>query len=165
MTHPDTNEYAAFAQDTIRFTDHLGVTLGLRYDLQTFATKYLRTNPLWPDSGKVPFNTNNFAPRAGLSYSFGDEKPVVFRVRYGLFYPRIPQIYSSVIESDNGLTPNSIFLNNTNSYAQQVFPQYPYALVNCAPLATSCLPPANLMPFAETEIFSDFVTRSFKTDS
>ena len=50
VSHPDTNEYAAFVQDTIRVTDHLGVSLGVRYDLQTFSTKYLKSNPLWQGS-------------------------------------------------------------------------------------------------------------------
>jgi outer membrane receptor protein involved in Fe transport len=147
-----TNEYAAFAQDTIHVTDHFGLTLGVRYDLQTFATKYLKTNPLWPDSGKVPLDLNNFAPRAGISYSFGNDRPLVARVSYGMFYPRIPQIYNSTIETDNGLTPNSIFLNRTQFAAQQVFPQYPFPLVNCAPLALSCAVPSNLAQFAESDI-------------
>lgn len=161
VSHPDTNEYAAFAQDTMRLTDHLGLTLGVRYDVQTFATKYLKTNPLWPDSGKVPFDLNNFAPRAGLSYSIGDDRPLVLRASYGMFYPRIPQIYNSAIETDNGLAPSTIFLNQTVFADQQVFPQYPFALVNCAPLASSCLPPASLMPYAETEISS--FSRYFRT--
>jgi hypothetical protein len=152
VSHPNSNEYAAFAQDTIRLTDHLGATLGVRYDLQTFATNYLKSNPLWPDSGKVPLDLNNFAPRAGLSYSFGGDRPFVGRAGYGLFYPRIPQIYNSTIETDNGLNPNSIFLNQTNQYAQQVFPQYPYPLINCATLATSCAVPTNLMQFASSDI-------------
>ena len=43
-SHPDTNEYAAFLQDTIRATSHLAVSLGARYDLQTFSKKdYLPT--------------------------------------------------------------------------------------------------------------------------
>jgi hypothetical protein len=152
VSHPDTNEYAAFAQDTIHVTDHLGLTLGVRYDVQTFATKYLKTNPLWPDSGKVPLDLNNFAPRAGVSYSFGNDRPLVARVSYGMFYPRIPQIYNSTIETDNGLTPNAIFLNRTQFAAQQVFPQYPFPLVNCAPLALSCDVPSNLAQFAESDI-------------
>src|SRR5205823_7568531 len=151
-SHPNSNEYAAFVQDTIRITGHLGVSLGVRYDLQTFDTRYLKTNPLWPDSGKVPLDRNNFAPRAGVSYSFGDQRPLVVRIGYGLFYPRIPQIYNSSIETDNGLAPNSIFLNRTNFYQQQIFPQYPDALVNCAPLANSCTPAASLTPFATSDI-------------
>jgi Carboxypeptidase regulatory-like domain/TonB dependent receptor len=152
VSHPDTNEYAAFAQDTIRVTDHLDVSLGVRYDLQTFSTKYLKTNPLWFDSGKVPFNPKNFAPRIGLAYSLGNQRPLVARIGYGLFYPRIPQIYNSTIETQNGLTPNSIFLNQTNYYNHQVFPQYPIPLVNCAPLANSCSVPTNLMQFAQSTI-------------
>lgn len=73
---------------------------------------------------------------------------------YGLFYPRIPQIYNSVVETDNGLSPITIFLDRTNFYAQQIFPQYPYALVNCGALATSCSVPSNLMQFAESDISS-----------
>ncbi|PYV48396.1 MAG: hypothetical protein DMG92_13725 [Acidobacteria bacterium] len=152
VSHPDTKEYAAFAQDMIRLTDHFDVSLGVRYDLQTFSTKYLKTNPLWPDSGKVPLNPKNFAPRVGLSYSIGDERPLVARIGYGLFYPRLPQIYNSIIETNNGLTPNSIFLNQTNYYSQQIFPQYPYSLVTCTLLASSCAVPQPLMQFAKTNI-------------
>ena len=152
VSHPNSNEFAAFAQDTVRVNEHLGLTVGLRYDLQTFATKYLRSNPLWPDSGKVPLDLNNFAPRAGISYSFGGNRPLVGRIGYGLFYPRMPQIYNSTVESDNGLAPNSIFLNQTNYYARQVFPQYPIPLINCPPLAKSCSPPASLMQFASSDI-------------
>ena len=65
VTHPDTNEYAGFLQDTIRVTDHLALSLGARYDLQTFTTKGLQSNPLWPDAGQVPYNTDNFAPARG----------------------------------------------------------------------------------------------------
>jgi hypothetical protein len=152
ISHPDTNEYAAFAQDMFRVTDHFDLSLGVRYDLQTFSTQYLKTNPLWPDSGKVPFNPKDFAPRVGLSYSLGDERPLVARIGYGLFYPRIPQIYNSTIETENGLTPNSIFLNQTNYYNEQIFPQYPYSLVSCALLANSCSVPTNLMQFAQSNI-------------
>ena len=36
MSHPNSNEYAAFAQDTVRVNEHLSLTAGVRYDLQTF---------------------------------------------------------------------------------------------------------------------------------
>ena len=154
VSHPDSNEYAIFAQDRVRITDHLGLSLGVRYDVQTFSRKYLRTNPLWPDSGKVPLDVNNFAPRAGISYSLGEERPLVARVAYGLFYPRIPQIYNSAVETDNGLAPSSIFLNRTNYYDRQIFPQYPYPLVQCPALQEACDVPSTLMQFAEYDISS-----------
>jgi len=76
----------------------------------------------------------------------------VARAAYGIFYTRIPQIYNSTIETDNGLARNSIFLNQTRFNDQQVFPQYPNPLVRCTPLASSCAVPANLVPYAESEI-------------
>jgi len=152
VTHPDTNEYSAFLQDTIRVTNHLGLSVGVRYDLQTFSTKYLVSNPLWPDSGKVPFDPDNFAPRIGLAYSVGNGRPLVIRAGYGLFYTRIPQIYNSTVESESGLSANYLFLNNTNYYDHQIFPQYGAPLVNCAPTATVCTPPANLMQYVQSDI-------------
>ena len=41
VSHPNSNEYSAFVQDTIRVTGRLAVSLGLRYDMQTFNSKDL----------------------------------------------------------------------------------------------------------------------------
>jgi hypothetical protein len=114
-SHPDSNDYAAFAQDTIRVTNHLAVNLGVRWDLQTFSSAGLVSNPLFPPSGKVPFKPYNFGPRAGLAYSIGRDHPLVVRAGYGLFYVRIPQIYNSVVETANGITNASLFLNSSNT--------------------------------------------------
>jgi outer membrane receptor protein involved in Fe transport len=141
-SRPDTHEYAAFAQDTIRVTDHLAVNLGVRWDLQTFTTAGLVSNPLFPPSGKVPFKPYNFAPRAGFAYSFGKKRPLVVRAGYGIFFVRIPQIYNSVIQTDNGITDASIYLNNTDYYDHQVFPTYPNPLVSCSLAAANCALPA-----------------------
>lgn len=160
-TNPDTHEYAAFLQDTIRVTDHLALSLGVRYDLQTFSRKGLVTNPLWPDSGKVPFEPYNFAPRGGFAYSLGNERPLIIRGGYGLFYTRIPEIYTSTIETENGFSATSIFLNNTNYYANQVFPEYPNALVSCPQSATACPIPPDLAQFAERDMSS--FSHNFRT--
>ena len=141
-SHPNSTDYAAFAQDTIRVTDHLALNLGVRWDLQTFSKSGLISNPLFPPSGKVPFQPYNFAPRAGFAYSFGDHHPLVVRGGYGIFYVRIPQIYNSVIATENGITDAQVFLNNTQFASQQVFPTYPNPLVSCALTAASCNLPA-----------------------
>src|SRR5579872_5487944 len=148
-SHPDTNEYSGFLQDTIRATSHLAISLGARYDLQTFTKKGLLTNPLWPDSGKIPFNPDNFAPRVGIAYSFGDAKPLVVRAGYGWFYTRIPQIYTSTVVTDNGFNSANLFLSNSNYYDHQVFPQYPNALVNCPLNATSCTLSTSLAQYSQ----------------
>ena len=141
-SHPNSNDYAAFAQDTIRVTDHLAVNLGVRWDLQTFTTSGLLSNPLFPPSGKVPFQPHNFGPRGGLAYSLGKDHPLVIRAGYGLFYVRIPQIYNSAIATDNGITDAQVFLNNTQFYDHLAFPTYPNPLVSCALAAASCNLPA-----------------------
>jgi len=140
-SHPDTKEYAAFAQDTIRVTNRFALNLGVRWDLQTFTTVGLVSNPLFPPSGKVPFQPYNFAPRAGLAYSFGDKRPLVMRAGYGIFYVRIPQIYNSIVQTENGVTDSQLFLNNTNYYDHQVFPAYPNPLVACPLYAANCTLP------------------------
>ena len=160
-SHPDTNEYSGFLQDTIRATSHLAISIGARYDLQTFTKKGLLTNPLWPDSGKIPYNPNNFAPRIGLAYSLGDEHPLVVRAGYGWFYTRIPQIYTSTVVTDNGYNSANLFLENSNYYDHQIFPQYPNPLVNCPFTATSCTLPSSLEQYAQAGVSA--FSPNFKT--
>ncbi len=143
-SHPDTTEYAGFAQDTIRLSGHFALMLGVRYDLQTFNTGNLVTNSLWPDTGNLPRDSNNFAPRAGFAWTVGDVNPLVVRGGFGIFYTRIPQIYNSTIETDNGLRQTDLFLDNTDFFDRLLFPQYPNPLVSCPPAARVCTPPASL---------------------
>lgn len=160
-SRPDTNEYAAFAQDTIRVSDHLALNLGVRWDLQTFTTVGLMSNPLFPPSGRLPFQPYNFAPRAGFAYSFGHTRPLVVRGGYGIFYVRIPQIYNSVVQTENGVTDSQIFLNNTDYYDRQVFPTYPNALVSCPLYAANCALPAGFTQRVTNEVSAfapNFVT-------
>lgn len=156
-SHPDTNEYAAFAQDTIRLTNRLAVNLGARWDLQTFTTARLVQNPLFPPAGKVPFQPYNFAPRVGLAYSFGNTRPLVVRAGYGIFFVRIPQIYNSVIQTENGISNAHVFLSNTRYSDRQVFPSYPNPLVSCPLYAANCSLPAGLSQGVTHEV-SAFAT-------
>jgi len=156
-SHPDTNEYAAFAQDTIRVTNRLALNLGVRWDLQTFTTAGLLSNPLFPPSGRVPFQPYNFAPRAGFAYSFGDKRPLVVRGGYGIFFVRIPQIYNSVIQTENGITNSHLFLNNADYYDHQVFPSYPNPVVSCPLDAVSCALPSGFTQGVTHEV-SAFAT-------
>ncbi len=161
VSHPDTNEYAAFVQDTLRLTGRLALSLGARYDLQTFSTKDLVTNPLWPMSGKIPVKDRNVSPRIGLAYSIGQDRPLVIRAGYGLFYTRIPQIYTSTLATDNGMTSANLFLDNTNYYEHQAFPAYPIPLASCAMKSTFCAPPSTVSSYLSSEVASfapNFVT-------
>ena len=139
-SHPDTQEYSAFVQDSIRVSDHFALNLGLRYDLQVFRGD-LTKNPQWPGAGRVPLDTNNFAPRAGFAYSIGNDKPLVIRGGYGLFHARVPQIYNSAVERSNGIDNQSLFLDNQNFFDNLIFPAYPNPLADCS-LQPACPAPA-----------------------
>ncbi len=161
VSHPDSNDYAAFAQDTIRATSRLALSFGVRYDFQNFRDDTLVSNPYWPDSGRVPVDRNNFAPRAGFAWSLGDRRPLVIRGGYGWFYPRIPSIYTSTIETNNGLRNSHLLLDNADFYDQQIFPRYPNSLVTCPPSATTCTPPASVASGLTTEVSA--FARNFQT--
>ena len=155
VAHPDSRQYALFAQDAIRVNDHLALNLGIRYDLQTFRSDGLVSNPLWPDSGKVPNDSNNFAPRAGFAYSTGGERPLVVRGGGGIFFTTIPQIYNAAVETNNGINNQQIFLDAARFPDNTIFPTYPNPLVNCPPGAATCAAPpdavnlsANISAFA-----------------
>jgi Carboxypeptidase regulatory-like domain/TonB dependent receptor len=152
VSHPDATEYAGFAQDTIRVTDHLGLTLGVRYDFQAFRTDELVSNYYYRDSGRVPVDRNNVAPRFGFAYSIGNRRPLVIRGGYGLFYTRIPSMYTSAIETDNGARQTHLFLSNSRQEDRPLFPEYPAPLVSCPAETTSCSPPASLLGRMTAEV-------------
>jgi len=152
VSHPDSNDYAAFAQDTVRFTRRLSASMGVRYDLQTFSHAGLINNPLWPQAGKLPSAGRNFAPRIGLAYAIGNRRPTVLRAGFGIFYTRIPQIYQSAVISDNGVNDRFLSLDNTDYYQNQVFPQYPNVAVNCPRGPVACALPASWQQYATSEV-------------
>jgi hypothetical protein len=152
VSHPNSNDYAGFAQDTARLTPHFTLSMGARYDLQTFSKTGMLSNPLWPAAGKMPLKEMNFAPRLGIGYAIGTDHPVMVRAGFGIFYTRIPQIYQSAVTNDNGLTDNFLFLDNTSFYQHQVFPSYPKAAVSCPGGPASCTIPAAWQQYATSEI-------------
>ena len=168
VSHPNSNDYAAFAQDTVRLASRLAISLGVRYDRQTFASKDLVNNPLWGPSGKMPADGNNISPRAGIAYSIGNQRPLVLRGGFGIFYTRVPQIYESAVISDNGLTETHLFLDNADTTQHEVFPSYPKPSVSCSPGAGLCPVPDSLLPFLSRDVSSfspNYVTPSVQQGS
>ena len=161
VSHPDSNDFAAFVQDTVRLTEHLSASVGVRYDLQTFSRTGMLSNPLWPLAGWMPEPDKNFAPRVGLAYAIGNHRPVMVRAGFGIFYTRIPQIYQSAVMNDNGITDQFLSLDNTNYYQHQVFPTYPNVAVNCPHGPVTCALPASWQPYATNEV--DAFGPGFKT--
>ena len=152
VTHPNTRFYSAFMQDAIRVTRNFTLNVGLRYDLQTFEPGPLVANPLYPPSGKVPTDTNNFSPRVGFSCSLGDRKPLVLRGGAGIFYTPIAAIYASQVVTRNGATQSQLFLDLMQPAQARLFPTYPNPLVNCPSGALVCTPPPSVAGLLTTQV-------------
>jgi len=152
VSHPNSNDYSGFVQDTARLTPHFTLSLGARYDVQTFSRTGMVSNPLWPAAGKMPLQEKNFAPRVGIGYALGDDRPLMVRAGFGIFYTRIPQIYESAVMNNNGMSNSFLSLDNTDFYQQQVFPAYPNAAVNCPRGPASCTLPDAWKQYATNEV-------------
>lgn len=106
------NELGAFVQDEITVRPSLHVTVGLRYQWQTYIS-----------------DRDNFAPRVSLAWSVGPR--TVIRTGAGLFYDRTGGDYPGTFKEHNGTILHSV---------QVLHPGYPSALppgISIADLPTS----------------------------
>jgi hypothetical protein len=84
----DYKELAAFLQDEWRISGKLTLRSGLRYQRQIWAPR-LHTIPDLNGAAftyDMPRDTNDFAPRVGLSFDPAGDGRTVLRLGYGLFY-------------------------------------------------------------------------------
>jgi len=88
------NEFGSFIQDQIKVSPKLQLSLGLRYDWQTF----------------IPDN-NNLAPRVSLAYAPGKGKTIL-RVGTGVFYDRTGGDFPETVKLHNGVVLHSVQIQN-----------------------------------------------------
>jgi hypothetical protein len=88
------NEFGSFIQDQIKLGQNIQLSLGLRYDWQTFI----------PDD-------NNFAPRISLAYSPGQHKTIL-RIGTGVFYDRTGGDFPATVKLHNGVVLHSVQIQN-----------------------------------------------------
>jgi hypothetical protein len=69
------NSYGFFGQDEWKVNSRLTLTLGLRYDFETYPSQFVQRKDL-----------NNFQPRFGLAYAFNPR--TVVRAGFGIFNDR-----------------------------------------------------------------------------
>jgi hypothetical protein len=74
----------------------------MRYEYQQMPDPQL-PNPLEPRTGVFPSDKNNFGPRIGFAWSFGDQNENVIRSGYGMFYGRITNSALSNAITNTGL--------------------------------------------------------------
>jgi outer membrane receptor protein involved in Fe transport len=92
------NSYGFFGQDEWKASPKLTLTLGLRYDFETYPSLFVQRQDL-----------NNFQPRVGLAYAFSPR--TVVRAGFGIFNDRlfssIGQLLTTVQLGSAGHEPNA----------------------------------------------------------
>ena len=144
-TNPNNREFAAFAQDDWRATRQLTLNVGVRYDIQKMEKPPI-TNPdpqlaaAKIDTGQVPTDKNNIAPRLGFAYSPLQSDKLVVRGGYGLFFGRTPAIMLGTAHSQNGIQVINL------TFTGAAIPTYPNRFAT-VPTGVA-LPPSNIYVFA-----------------
>jgi hypothetical protein len=88
------NEFGSFFQDLIKINPKLQLSLGLRYDWQTFIT-----------------DNNNLAPRVSVAYAPGKGKTIL-RAGTGVFYDRTGGDFPATVKLHNGVVLHSVQIQN-----------------------------------------------------
>ncbi|HSN54463.1 MAG TPA: carboxypeptidase regulatory-like domain-containing protein [Candidatus Sulfomarinibacteraceae bacterium] len=97
-----TNYYALYFQDEWRLAPSFTLTYGLRYELQDHDDPK-ETNPLYPFTGQIPDDGDNFAPRVGFAWDIGGEGKAVLRGGVGIFYDNTPTLLDANAMLTNGI--------------------------------------------------------------
>jgi outer membrane receptor protein involved in Fe transport len=97
-TSYDHNSYGFFLQDEWKATQRLTLTYGMRYDFETYPSKFFLNNDL-----------NNFQPRAGFAFAYS--KKGVIRGGFGIFSDRLISSIGQTLDTAEwlsaGFQPNA----------------------------------------------------------
>jgi len=120
-------EIALYVQNQFRATKALTVNLGLRYDYTVLPTPDV-VNPDYPQTGRIPSATKNFAPRIGLAYSFNHDKTII-RTGFGIFHARYAGgLVNNTFFGNNGIRQKLITLNASVPADLALGPVFPVGL-------------------------------------
>jgi carboxypeptidase family protein/TonB-dependent receptor-like protein len=154
--------YFLFAQDDWRVRPNFKLNFGLRYEL--YDTPDARANAPLAISQKFNRDTNNFAPRLGLSYSFGDTRKTVVRASAGVFYDSPGLAFYQNAIQNNGDPLTRTFTLGPNDTGAPAFPNQVNLTGVAQPVVSiDALAPdfANLYSFNQNLQVEQEITRDF----
>src|SRR5215510_2866753 len=135
-----------FLQDQWKVTPKLSLSLGVRYDVEGYPSRYIQTRDM-----------NNVQPRIGLAYNW-NRKGVV-RAGFGIFNdrlaPSIGQIFNTVEYNNRGNLPNSSVLFPGAApfggrFSQTILPGPPATVATINFLTTGRTPVAGIPTLNDT---------------
>jgi Carboxypeptidase regulatory-like domain len=117
-----------FVQDDLRVSDRLKVLFGVRYDL--FKIPDARPFAANPASSEFKVDKNNFAPRAGFSWTLDSRARTVLRASSGIMYePPLINFYEDAIQRNGDPRTLTATLSPTSLGA----PAFPATLSDLPP--------------------------------
>jgi hypothetical protein len=116
------NYYAVYFQDEWRASPNFTLTYGLRYEYQEH-DQPKETNPLYPLTGQIPQDSNNFAPRVGFAWDINGDGKSVLRGGIGMFYDNTPTLLDANAMLTNGI--RVVRYSVTCQYNPGVCPDWP----------------------------------------
>jgi hypothetical protein len=128
ITHVGKDDYwekdvDGFLEDTWKARTNLTLTLGVRYDIQMVPQPpkpYTATPLTTLYTSTINIDSNNFAPRLGLSWQ--PHKGMVLRTGYGMFYAKTPGSTFYAQRVENGVYQQTFVCTNPNNCPQLSFP-------------------------------------------
>jgi hypothetical protein len=106
---------AAFAQDKWRVNNRTTISLGARYDVEIQPISEV-DNPLFSDPSAYPVDSNNLAPRLGVTHDLTGDGRSVIRGGYGRFYDKTHFELISAILTAGVFSDSFVVLFPTNNF-------------------------------------------------
>ena len=124
----DSAFYGFFVQDDWQLNSRMKLLYGIRYDL--FDVPSARTFAPNPYSQDFTIDKNNFAPRAGFSWSLDESATTVLRASMGMMYePPLIDFYDNAILNNGDPRAYTVSVSGTSAGA----PPFPTSLANVPP--------------------------------